>query len=226
MRLLLVEDDSVLAAAVLEVLRDESYAVDRAANGRDADELVAINDYDLVILDWGIPGPNGLVLLQRWRAAGRAMPVLMLTGRSGVADRVDGLDTGADDYLTKPFAFDELLARTRSLLRRASQRPQLAELTAGDVSMERASHRVWVGDVEVELTPKEFAILEFLLQRRDEVVTRSEISDHAWDEGFDPASNVVDVTVHRLRRKIDGDHPKRLLHTVKGVGYVLKAERA
>ncbi len=226
MRLLLVEDEPDLADAVLEVLRDESYAVDLAATGQEADELVAINTYDLVILDWGIPAPSGLELLRRWRNAGQATPVLMLTGRSGVADRVDGLDTGADDYLTKPFSFDELLARTRSLLRRASQRPQIADLTAGDLAMDRAAHRVRVGEQEVELSPKEFAILEFLLQHKDTVVTRSELSEHAWDDAFDSFSNVVDVTVHRLRRKIDGEKAKRLLHTVKGVGYLLKSERA
>ena len=225
MRLLLVEDDPDLSDAIAEVLRDESYAVDVASTGRQADELVAVNDYDLVILDWGIPAPSGLELLRRWRAAGGATPVLMLTGRSGVADRVDGLDTGADDYLTKPFSFDELLARARSLLRRTSQRPQIAELTAGDLAMDRAARQVRVAGTEIELSPKEFAVLELLLQHKDTVVTRSQLAEHAWDDAFDPLSNVVDVTIHRLRRKIDGERHARLLHTVKGGGYLLKSGR-
>ncbi len=226
MRILLVEDEPDLASAIVEVLRDESYAVDHAADGTAADELVAVNAYDLVILDWGIPAPTGLELLCRWRAAGHATPVLMLTGRSGVADRVDGLDTGADDYLTKPFAFDELLARTRSLLRRGSQRPRLAALVAGDLTMDRAAHHVAVAGKAVELSPKEFAVLELLLLHKDSVVSRSQISEHVWDDSFDSMSNVVDVTVHRLRRKIDDRNPLRLLHTIKGIGYLIKGARS
>ncbi len=224
MRLLLVEDESVLAEAVIEVLRGESYAVDHAPSGELAAELMAINAYDAVLLDWTIPPPSGLELLRGWRAEGIATPVLMLTGRSAVDDRVGGLDTGADDYLTKPFSMAELLARTRSLLRRRPLALQ-TELAADDVRMNRTAHSVTVGGGSVELSPKEFALLEYLLRRRDEVVTRTEIAEHVWDDSFDSLSNVIDVTVHRLRRKIDGDRADRLLHTVKGVGYILRSAR-
>jgi DNA-binding response OmpR family regulator len=153
MRLLLVEDEATLADAVAEVLRDESYAVDVARTGSMADELAAVNTYDAVVLDWSIPPPSGIELLRRWRLAGMAAPVLMLTGRAGVEDRVGGLDAGADDYLTKPFAFDELLARVRSLLRRAAVNPALRELRAGDVSLDRPTRTVRVGRRRVDLSP-------------------------------------------------------------------------
>jgi DNA-binding response OmpR family regulator len=224
MRLLLVEDEPVLAEAVLEVLRAESYAVDHAADGDSASELMAVNAYDAVLLDWTIPPPTGLELLRAWRSQGIQTPVLMLTGRTAVDDRVGGLDSGADDYLVKPFSMAELLARTRSLLRRKPLALQV-ELAADDVAMDRAARRVTVAGQAVELAPKEFALLEYLLRRRDEVVTRTEIAEHVWDDSFDSLSNVIDVTVHRLRRKIDGDREDRLLHTVKGVGYVLRSGR-
>jgi len=225
MRILVVEDDEQIAEAVAETLRDEAYAVDVARRGDAADELMEVNRYDLVVLDWNLPAPSGIDLLRRWRQSGLGLPVLMLTGRAGVEDRVGGLDTGADDYLTKPFAFDELLARVRSLLRRAGARPSLVDLEAGDLVVRRAQREVRVAGAPVELSPKEFAVLEYLLQHRDEVVTRTDLSEHVWDETFDSLSNVVDVTVHRLRRKIDGERERRLLHTVKGVGYVLKSQR-
>lgn len=159
-------------------------------------------------------------------AAGRVeTPVLMLTGRGDVDDRVSGLDSGADDYLTKPFSLVEFLARVRSLLRRRA-RPLQARLEVADVSMDRAAHRVMVGREEIELSPKEFSLLEYFLSRPDMVVSRSELIDHVWDEAFDSLSNVVDVTVHRLRGKIDGGREAKLLHTIKGVGYVLKTERS
>lgn len=224
MRILVVEDETLLAEAVVELLGDEGYAVDLAANGETASELVAVNPYDLVVLDWTIPPPTGIELLQRWRDEGRTVPVLMLTGRSAEDDRVGGLDTGADDYLTKPFSFAELLARVRSLLRRR-EKPLQTELVAGDVVMDRAGRTVTVAGEPVELRLKEFALLEYLLTRADEVVSRSDLIEHVWDDAFDSLSNVVDVTVHRVRRKIDGDREERLLHTVKGVGYVLRSER-
>ena len=225
MRILVVEDEVSLAEAVAEVLRDEAYAVDLASCGTEADELMAVNDYDLVILDWTIPAPSGIELLRQWRREGNHTPVLMLTGRAGVADRVGGLDTGADDYLTKPFAFDELLARARSLLRRRA-RPLVPALSAGDLEMDRSAHRVRVAGEPVDLAPKEFAVLEYLLTHKGQVVSRTELSEHVWDDSFDAMSNVVDVTVYRLRRKIDGDREEKLLQTLKGVGYRLRDERA
>ena len=225
MRILVVEDEQFLADALGDLLREESYAVDVARDGDRASELMAVNTYDLVVLDWTIPGPNGIELLRDWRRQGRDTPILMLTARTGIADRVGGLDTGADDYVTKPFVFDEFLARVRSLLRRQGK-PVQGELRAGDLEMDRAAHAVTIGDLPVELTPKEFAVLEYLLRRRDTVVSRTELSEHVWDDTYGALSNVVDVTVHRLRRKIDGGRERKLLHTVKGAGYVLRGERA
>lgn len=224
MRILVVEDEPALADALVEVLEDESYAVDLASDGETAAELMDVNEYDAVVLDWSIPPPTGIELLRRWRGRGLETPVLMLTGRGGVEDRVGGLDTGADDYLTKPFSFDELLARVRSLLRRR-EKALATELAAGDVSMDRAGHRVTVGGSPIELSPKEFALLEYFLYHPDQVVTRTDLSEHVWDDSFDSLSNVIDVTVHRLRKKIDGSRSDRLLHTIKGVGYMLKTAR-
>jgi len=224
MRILVVEDEAVLADALAEGLRDESYAVDVAGRGSEAEELMAVNAYDLVVLDWTIPAPSGIELLRRWRAAGNDTPVLMLTGRAGLADRVGGLDTGADDYLTKPFAMDELLARARSLLRRRA-RPLVAALTADDVVMDRGAHEVKVAGEPVELAPKEFAVLEYLLAHKGKVVSRTELAEHVWDDSFDAMSNVIDVILYRLRRKIDGDREEKLLQTLKGVGYRLRDRR-
>jgi DNA-binding response OmpR family regulator len=223
MRILLVEDDAPLAAAVSEALGDEHYAVDHASTGEGADELAATHDYDLIVLDWTLPPPSGVALLRRWRAAGMASPVLMLTARSDVADRVRGLDAGADDYLVKPFAVAELLARVRTLLRRRERQP--APVGAGDLVMDRAARRVAVAGRPVRLTPKEFGVLEYLLARRDQVVSRQELGEHVWDHTFEAMSNTLDVIVYRLRKKIDGSGELRLLHTVPGVGYLLSAER-
>ena len=223
MRILVVEDEEELAEVIVEALEEERYAVDQALSGDDADELMFVNPYDLVILDWTLPGVSGIELLRQWRAAGSEVPVLMLTARREVGDRVDGLDTGADDYLTKPFSFDELLARVRSLLRRRAK--SLQTLRAGDLELERSSRAVRVAGKPVELAPKEFGILEYLLARVGETVSRTELSEHVWDESFDAMSNTIDVIVYRLRKKIDGGRDGKLLHTVKGVGYVLRGER-
>lgn len=231
MRILVVEDEEALAEAVVELLRSESYAVDLAADGETASELMDINSYDCVLLDWTIPGRSGLELLKEWRAARDETPVLMLTGRSAIEDRVSGLDCGADDYLTKPFSLVELLARVRSLLRRRERSLQTS-LRAADVEMDRATRQVTMAGEPVTLSPKEFALLEYLLGRVDEVVTRTDLIEHVWDDSFDSFSNLVDVTVYKLRKKIDGSGGKRgaqkgkLLHTVKGVGYVLRGSRS
>ena len=223
MRILLVEDDDGLAEAVVEALEDDYYAVDRVADGGEADERITSEPYDLVLLDWSIPPPSGLELLQRWRERGIDTPVLMLTGRGRLEDRVSGLDRGADDYLTKPFAIAELLARTRSLLRRQAKTLQV--LRAGDLAMDRAARRVTLDGEEVRFTPKEFGVLEYLLGRRDQAVSRQDLAEHAWDHTFDPASNTLDVIVYRIRKKIDGDRQLKLMHTVSGVGYLLASKR-
>jgi DNA-binding response OmpR family regulator len=222
-KILLVEDDAGLAEPLAEALADEAYAVDVAVTGAEADELAAVHDYDLVILDWGIPAPSGLELLRHWRTGGLGVPVLMLTGRGGLADRVSGLDGGADDYLTKPFALDELLARVRSLLRRRGK--QVSILAAGDLTMDRAARTVSLAGAPVAFSPKEFGVLEYLLSQADRAVSREELSEHVWDRGFDPASNTLDVIVYRVRKKIDGRRSDRLLHTVPGVGYLLSSAR-
>ncbi len=223
MKILLVEDDAGLAEPLAEALADEAYAVDRAATGAEADELAAVHDYDLVILDWGIPAPSGIELLRRWRAARLTFPVLMLTGRGDLSDRVSGLDGGADDYLTKPFALGELLARVRSLLRRRAK--GVATLAADDLAMDRAARAVTLAGAPVALSPKEFGVLEYLLAHADRAVSREELSEHVWDRNFDPASNTLDVIVYRVRKKIDGARAERLLHTVPGVGYLLSSTR-
>jgi DNA-binding response OmpR family regulator len=225
MRILVVEDDPRLSELIREVLEDACYATDLAADGETAAEMVDVNDYDLVVLDWGIPAPSGIELLRTWRRQGHAMPILMLTARDAVEDRVGGLDTGADDYLTKPFSFVELLARVRSLLRRREVPLQLI-LEAGDLRLYRSKHKVTVDDEPILLSPKEFGVLEYLLNRKDEVVTRIDIEEHAWDEASDPMANVVDVVIHRLRKKIDDGRQGKLIHTVRGVGYVLRSERS
>lgn len=225
MRILVVEDEAVLASALVEALEREAYAVDLAVCGEEARELVAVNPYDLIILDWSIPPPSGIELLEAWRRQDLATPVMMLTGRSSLADRIDGLDRGADDYLTKPFEIGELLARTRCLLRR-SDRDLAPALVAGDVAMDRASRQVTVNGEPVMLRPKEFALLEYLLRHLDQVVRRGDLVEHVWDDSFDSFSNVVDVTVHRVRKAIDRGREGSHLHTVKGVGYLLRSRRS
>lgn len=224
MKILLVEDDPRMSALVREVLEDAHYLVDAVADGIGADEHMAVNDYDLVILDWEVPGTSGIDLLRGWRAGGHHLPILMLTGRHEVADRTGGLDAGADDYLVKPFAFSELLARVRSLLRRRRHVLSMA-LEAGDLRLDSAAHEVTLGGEKIELRPKEFAVLEVLMRSVDQVVSRAVIEEHAWDSAADAMANVVDVTIFRLRKKIDRGRSGKLLHTVRGAGYVLRSER-
>jgi DNA-binding response OmpR family regulator len=225
MRILVVEDEAVLADALVGALEEEEYAVDVVGDGASADARMGADGYDLVILDWRIPPPDGLELLRRWRGAGIGTPVLMLTGVGGIPERVDALDTGADDFLAKPFSFAELLARVRSLLRRRHRALQ-RELEAGELRMERNSRTVTLAGEPLVLSPREYALLEYLLSRTDEVVSRQELATRVWGEEEAPQSNLVDVTIHRLRRKIDPDGREgRLLHTVKGVGYLLRSER-
>ena len=225
MRILLVEDEEELGEPLVEMLTDECYAVDWAADGEKAAKLMSVNNYDLVVLDWKIPPPTGIELLRRWRQEGNSTPVLMLTGdRTRIRDKVEGLDVGADDYMTKPFAIAEFRARVRSLLRRG-EKALRSSLEAGDLVMDRAAHTVSLGAKPIHLSPKEFGILEYLLTRKDEVVRRTELSEHVWDDAFDPASNVIDVLIHRLRKKIDGGRADKLLHTVAGVGYMIKSRR-
>jgi DNA-binding response OmpR family regulator len=220
MRLLLVEDDARIARFVTRGLQEQSYAVDTVANGDDALYQVEINDYDLIILDVLIPGKDGFATCRAIRSQDKRMPILMLTARDAVDDRIKGLDSGADDYLTKPFEFGELLARLRALLRRPKElRP--AQIVVGDLTVDTSSQTARRGSRSISLTAKEYALLEFLARNAGRVVGRSEIAEHVWDESFDPFSNLIEVYVNRLRRKLGDDDSKPLLQTRRGSGYIL-----
>jgi DNA-binding response OmpR family regulator len=223
MRVLLVEDDTRIAHFVAKGLREQSYAVDVAITGEDALYQVAINTYDLVILDVMIPAPDGFAVCKELRRTGHCMPMLMLTARDAVEDRVEGLDRGADDYLTKPFEFRELLARLRALLRRPSA-VQPATLSVADLVVDTAGQAVSRSGKFISLTAKEYALVEFLARNAGRVVGRAEIAEHVWDEEFDPFSNLIEVYVNRVRRKIDTKGQKPLLHTRRGAGYVLSSD--
>jgi two-component system copper resistance phosphate regulon response regulator CusR len=224
-RILLVEDESRVAAFVARGLREQAYAVDIAADGEQAVYQASVNHYDLVVLDVMLPVKDGHTVCRELRAAGFRRPILMLTARDAVDDRVAGLDSGADDYLTKPFDFKELLARLRALLRRSADiRPPVARLA--DLVLDTASHEVRRGGKPVSLTAKEYALLEYLVLNKGRVVGREQIAQHVWDEAFDPFSNVIDVYVKRLRAKLDGGGQARLIHTRRGEGYILTADPA
>lgn len=221
MRILLVEDDIKLGQSLLRGLREENYSVDLAVDGEQADNLIGVNEYDLVVLDIRLPKKDGLQLCREWRQAGRRVPVLMLTANDTIADKVLGLDTGADDYLTKPFEFDELLARMRSLLRR-SQKRSSPQLQVADLILDPQTHQVTRAGKVIELRALEFRLLEYLMATTGSVVTRDMIFEHVWDMNFDTESNVLEVYINYLRRKIDRDFKPPLIHTVRGVGYTLK----
>jgi DNA-binding response OmpR family regulator len=222
MRILVVEDEAQAAALLAKGLREESYAVDVAGHGLAALEQASVNDYDLFILDVMLPGMSGIEICRRLRDAGATTPVLILTARGGVDDRVEGLDAGADDYLAKPFYFPELLARVRALLRRG---PALAPavLTVGDLAIDTGARRVERAGRVIQLTTKEYALIEYLARRAGDVVTRSEIAEHVWDDSYDPLSNLIEVYVQRLRRKVDDPFPHKLIQTRRGAGYALSA---
>jgi DNA-binding response OmpR family regulator len=222
MRILVVEDEPIAATVLAKGLREHAYAVDVAADGIAALEQVGINDYDVIILDVLLPGMNGLEVCTRLRAEGATVPILMLTARSGPDERVEGLDAGADDYLPKPYHFPELLARVRALMRRG---PALAssELHVEDLTVDTRARSVERAGRAIQLTTKEYALLEYLARRQGEVVGRADIAEHVWDDSFDPVSNLIEVYVQRLRRKIDDGHPVKLLHTRRGAGYALQA---
>jgi DNA-binding response OmpR family regulator len=222
-RILLVEDETEAATMLARGLRERSYAVDVAADGNEALQAAADNNYDLVILDVSLPGRSGLAVCRQLRADDAVMPILMLTARGTLGDRVSGLDAGADDYLVKPFELEELLARMRALLRRGPAL-QPAVLTVGDLAIDTRAQSVTRGGRTVDLTAKEFALLEFLARRSGQVVGRTDIAEHVWDASFDAFSNRIEVYIQRLRRKLDDGPGPRLIHTRRGVGYALSAE--
>lgn len=223
MRLLVVEDEPKMAALLRRGLTEEGYAVDVTDGGAEAVWLATEQDFDAVILDVMLPDVDGFTVCRQLRQRERWMPILMLTAKDAVADRVIGLDVGADDYLTKPFSFEELLARVRALLRRGPK-PRPTVLAVGDLSLDPATRRVQRGGRDVELTPKEFALLEFLLRHVGEVVSRTRILEHVWDFTYDGDSNVVDVYIGYLRAKIDRPFGRHSIQTVRGAGYRLEAD--
>ena len=221
MRMLLVEDEPRVANFIARGLREQSYAVDIAHDGEEALYQVSINEYELIILDVMLPLKDGFQVCREVRAQGLTQPVLMLTARDAIDDRVTGLDCGADDYLGKPFDFKELLARVRALLRRRTRELRPEVLQIADMIIDRSRHTVSRAGRNISLTAKEYSLLEFFASRADMLVGRSEIAEHVWDENFDPFSNVIDVYVKRLRGKIDAGFSHSLIHTRRGEGYML-----
>ena len=220
MRLLVVEDDSKIASFVVKGLREAGFAVDHCGDGEEALIIADATPYDALIVDLMLPGLDGLSVVQRLRAKGRRTPVLILSAKASVDDRVRGLQAGGDDYLTKPFAFTELLARVQALLRRATQGAEPTRLTCGDITLDLLTREASRAGERIDLQPREFSLLEFLMRHPGRPVSKTMILEHVWDYSFDPGTNVVDVLVHRLRAKIDPD--KTRLHTLRGVGYVLR----
>ena len=225
MRVLIVEDDVKMAGLLRRGLREEGHAVDVARTGDDAVWMGQSAEYDAIVLDLMLPGLDGASVCRRWREQGVWAPVVMLTARDAVEDRVAGLDAGADDYLPKPFAFAELLARLRALSRRgAAARPAVVEV--GDLRLDPATRQVWRGDVEIVLSGKEFALLETFMRRPGQVLSRLQLLEHAWDYAYENRSNVVDVYVRYLREKVDRPFGRRSIETVRGVGYRLRHDGA
>jgi two-component system OmpR family response regulator len=222
-RALLVEDDDTIAGFVERGLREAGFAVDWFADGDAGFEAAIGQPYDVAVVDLMLPKRDGLSLIDELRRRGVETPVLILSARRSVDDRVRGLQAGGDDYLTKPFAFAELLARVQALVRRASRAPEPTTLTVDDLVLDLLSRRVRRGELIIDLRPREFALLEYLMRNAGKVISKTMILSHVWDYSFDPQTNIVDVLVSRLREKIDRRFEKKLLHTVRGVGYVIRA---
>lgn len=222
MRILLVEDDLKIASFIVKGLRAAGYAVDHATDGQEGLHLALTQPFDTAIIDIMLPRLDGLALIERMRKVKVNTPVIILSAKDSIGDRVKGLQMGGDDYLTKPFAFSELLARVQALIRRASGLAEPTRLTVGDLSMNLLTREVARGGRKIELKPIEFSLLEYLIRSAGRVVSKTMIMEHVWDYNFDPQTNVVEARICRLRDKIDRDFDKKLIHTVRGVGYVLK----
>jgi heavy metal response regulator len=221
MRILIVEDEKKVAGFIKKGLEEETYAVDVACDGEEGLHLGSEGQYDLIILDIMLPKINGLEILSQLRTQGKDIPILLLTAKDAVDDRVTGLNKGADDYLTKPFAFSELLARVRVLLRRGKAEVKTI-LQIADLTLDLVSHKVNRGGDEIELTGKEYSLLEYFIRNQEKVLTRTMIAEHVWDYNFDTFTNVIDVYINHLRNKIDKGRQGKLLHTLRGVGYIMK----
>lgn len=222
MRVLVVEDDKKIAAFLADGLKQATYAVDVAPDGTEGLHLATATNYDAAIVDLMLPGLDGLALIERLRTKRIATPVLILSAKRTVDDRVKGLRAGGDDYMTKPFSFSEVLARIEALIRRATRQTQPTSLSAGDLTLDLLSREAKRGGDALPLQPKEFALLEYMLRNQGRIVSKTAILEHVYDYSFDPQTNVVDVLMHRLRSKIDKGFDNKLIHTVRGAGYVLK----
>jgi heavy metal response regulator len=223
MKILVVEDEKKVSSFIKRGLEEEKYEVETAFDGEDGLKLATEKQFDLIILDWMLPKKDGLTMVKEIRENKIATPVLMLTAKDSLEDIIAGLDSGSDDYVTKPFAFAELLARVRALLRR-SEMDKGAELRFADLRLDPVTHKVWRRDKEIDLTAKEYGLLEYFMRNPNQVLTRTMIADHVWDYTFDTFTNIIDVYVNYLRKKIDRDEEKKLIHTVRGVGYIFKEE--
>jgi two-component system OmpR family response regulator len=222
MRILVVEDDRKIASFILKGLKQSGFAVDHAANGEDGLALALATPYDAAVVDIMLPKMDGLSLVLELRRQKLNLPVLILSARASVDDRIKGLQSGGDDYLVKPFAFSELLARLQALIRRSTRETEPVSLSAGDLTVNLVTRKVTRAGKEIELQAREFSLLEYLLRNAGKVVTKALLLEHVWDYSFDPQTNVVDVVVCRLRNKVDRDFEPKLIHTIRGVGYVLK----
>lgn len=222
MHVLIIEDDAAIAGFIARGLREAGFAVDVASDGDEGLEAAIVSEPDVAIVDLMLPGRDGLSVIDELRRRGRSTPVLILSAKRSVDDRVQGLQAGGDDYLTKPFAFAELLARVQALVRRASRAPEPTSLTVSDLSIDLLSRRVTRAGQPIELRPREFALLEYLMRNAGKVISKTMILSHVWEYSFDPQTNIVDVLVSRLRDKIDRPFEKKLLQTVRGVGYVIR----
>jgi DNA-binding response OmpR family regulator len=222
MRILVIEDDKKIASFVVKGLRQNGFAVDHAANGNEGLDLALSAPYDAAVIDIMLPGLDGLNVVQEVRSRTINLPVIILSARASVDDRIKGLQTGSDDYLVKPFAFSELLARVQALIRRATTTVEPTTLTVGELSLNLVRREVTRAGQKIELQTREFSLLEYLMRQTGKYVSKAQILEHVWDYSFDPQTNVVDVLVCRLRNKVDRDFEKKMIHTLRGVGYVLK----
>lgn len=223
MRILVVEDEKKVANFIKIGLTEEGYAVDVAHDGIEGEYLASVTDYDVIVLDLLLPKKGGMDVLKTIREKGVKTPVLLLTALDAVENRVKGLDSGADDYLTKPFAYDEFLARVRALLRRREH--GITELKFADLTLDQATRKAYRSNKEIELTTKEYSLLEYFLRNPNKVITRAMVAEHVWEHDFDTQTNVIDVYINHLRNKIDKGFSKKLIHTIRGMGYVLKEEK-
>lgn len=223
MRILVVEDEKKVASFIKRGLEEENFSVDMAYDGEEGLYMAESNPYDLILMDLMLPKMDGLSVIKELRGKGNKTPVLCLTAKDTVEDIVSGLDSGSDDYLTKPFAFAELVARVRALLRRGTQ-DRGAEIRFADLRLDPVAHKVWRSNKELELTAKEYALLEYFMRNPNQILTRTMIAEHVWDYTFDSFTNIIDVYVNYLRKKVDRDYDKKLIHTVRGIGYVMKEE--